>query len=208
MNVHLVYLEKLLADLEDLKLFVESYPGAFLVAAGLLRAEELGPCQPIATIPNDAGPLVIESTRERRYSARYRLDITSVFRFGQRLIHSTEEPHALAGAAFHLRPTSGTAGVLVGRSSGCDITVPDASVSDEHCRIEVTEQGVVVVDLASTNGTSVNQSRIPAGEPQVLADEDIVAVGRYSFQLLSSPSLYEGLVQVRPLLDKGRSPSD
>jgi hypothetical protein len=203
-RVQLIQLETLLSELEGKSAFINRYPGAFMIAAGLLRAEELGPCQPTADEEDAAEErLIIAPTKPPRDSSRARLDFTSVYRFGQRLIHATGEPHALAGSAFHLRPDGGASpDVLVGRAARCDITVPDSSVSEEHCRIEVTDRGVVVVDLGSTNGTSINQRRIEPRAPEVLADEDIVAVGRYSFQLLSSASLYEGLVQVRPLLEQ------
>jgi hypothetical protein len=199
-QVQLIHLETLLSELKGRGDFVDRYPGAFMVAAGLLHAEEMGPCRP-ETPMEEEDQLVIEPSKPPRESSRARLDFTSVFRFGQRLKHATGEPHALAGSAFHLRPTGEKTHVVIGRSASCDITVPDTSVSEHHCRIEVTEQGVVATDLGSTNGTSINQRRIKPETPEVLADEDILAVGRYGFQLLSSSSLYEGLVQVRPLLE-------
>jgi hypothetical protein len=204
-QVQLIHLETLLSELRSREEFVDRYPGAFMIAAGLLRAEELGPCQPTSHDGEmEEERLIIAPTKPPRESSRARLDFTSVFRFGQRLMHATGEPHALAGSAFHLRPSGDKPNVLVGRAARCDITVPDTSVSEEHCRIEVTDQGVVVVDLGSTNGTSINQRRIAPQTPEVLADEDIISVGRYSFQLLSSASLHDGLVQVRPLLDQDR----
>jgi len=195
-DTQLVRLEHLLGELgSGEQRFVERYPGAFMVAAGLLVAEESKP-------KPDDGPLVIEATKPPRESTNGRLDFTSVFRFGQKVRHATGEPHALAGCAFFLRPTGEKTHVEVGRSAACDITVPDSSVSDRHCRIEVTGQGVVVRDLASTNGTSINQQRIEPDTPRVLADEDILSVGRYSFQILSAATLFAGLIEVRPLLKR------
>ncbi len=42
--------------------------------------------------------------------------------------------------------------VVLGRSLHCDIILPDVFVSREHCRIELQEQGWVLVDLNSKNG--------------------------------------------------------
>lgn len=42
--------------------------------------------------------------------------------------------------------------VTVGRASGCDLTVRDATLSREHVRVHHERSGVVVEDLGSTNG--------------------------------------------------------
>lgn len=197
MQVQLVKLEILLDELGlGLDAFVERYPGAFMVAAGLLASEE-------AQDGENGDRLVIAPTKPPRDATRERLDFTTVFKFGQKMAHATGEPHALAGTAFRLAPSGGKSHVTVGRSADCDITVPDRSVSDVHCRIEVTDQGVVVIDHRSTNGTSINQRRLEPGVATVLADEDILSVGRYSFQMLSSATLYSGLLEVRPLVQPG-----
>jgi adenylate cyclase len=49
---------------------------------------------------------------------------------------------------------------IIGRGKGCDIVLDDASVSREHAALEVTNDGIEVVDLQSSNGTSVNGQRI------------------------------------------------
>jgi len=64
--------------------------------------------------------------------------------------------------------------VSIGRSPECTIVVGDSNVSRHHAEIRPAGEGFVLVDLASTNGTKVNQSRI--GEHQ-LADGDIVQFG-------------------------------
>ena len=184
MTVCLVHLESLL---EELSLgegeFIERNPGAFLVAAGLAEPE-----------------LVIEPTKDRRDITRKRLDFTTVVRFGGRPRPGLDRPHPLLGTAFHLQPDEGQPHVVVGRSASCHITVPDSSISEEHCRILVTDRGVVVVDMGSTNGTTVNGVRLAPYRAEVLADEDLLGVGRYVFQLLSSPSLFAGLREAQHAL--------
>ncbi|MDX1383686.1 MAG: FHA domain-containing protein, partial [Thermoanaerobaculia bacterium] len=46
--------------------------------------------------------------------------------------------------------------VTLGRSPDCDIQLLDAGVSRRHCEIHNTEDGVVIQDLDSANGTRVN----------------------------------------------------
>lgn len=58
--------------------------------------------------------------------------------------------------------------LLVGRLEDCDVILPDASVSGHHCRILLEDYCIRVIDLGSTNGTTVN------GE---LVTEKLIQVG-------------------------------
>lgn len=51
----------------------------------------------------------------------------------------------------------------VGRSSDCDICIPIDEISRNHAKLQSTSDGVVVEDLASANGTFVNDQRVHAG---------------------------------------------
>lgn len=64
--------------------------------------------------------------------------------------------------------------LLIGRAPDCDMVVPDRKVSRHHARLRKTEDGVVVEDLGSKNGTHVNGS--PVEEPVVLQDGDVISV--------------------------------
>ena len=46
--------------------------------------------------------------------------------------------------------------VTIGRSSECDIRLPDDTVSGKHARIVFRNEGFVLEDLGSKNGTYVN----------------------------------------------------
>ncbi len=50
--------------------------------------------------------------------------------------------------------------LLVGRGGNCDLVLQDPSLSALHCRFRITDDGVVVTDLGSTNGTFVNDMSI------------------------------------------------
>src|SRR5262245_48082573 len=49
---------------------------------------------------------------------------------------------------------------FIGRGSDNDFTIADPSVSSKHCRIDVAEDGVTILDLGSTNGTFVNLKQV------------------------------------------------
>jgi transcriptional regulator with GAF, ATPase, and Fis domain len=51
---------------------------------------------------------------------------------------------------------AGRARVLAGTSPACDLRLEDREVSRRHASFDVTERGLRVIDLGSTNGTSVN----------------------------------------------------
>src|SRR4051794_26102086 len=51
--------------------------------------------------------------------------------------------------------------LILGRSRSCTLRLPgDATVSRQHCLIEVDSSGVWVQDLGSLNGTLVNGRKI------------------------------------------------
>ena len=65
--------------------------------------------------------------------------------------------------------------VTVGRLSACTIPIQDPNVSRRHAEVRPIRDHYVVVDLGSTNGTTVNGSRIH-GETR-LSDGDIISFG-------------------------------
>lgn len=64
----------------------------------------------------------------------------------------------------------------VGRENA-DVLLSDPSVSRRHAEIRVTDDGAVVQDLGSTNGTSVGSHRLAEGEEAVLEDGQEVRFG-------------------------------
>jgi pSer/pThr/pTyr-binding forkhead associated (FHA) protein len=63
----------------------------------------------------------------------------------------------------------------IGRASGADFIVDVALVSRVHCRLTATDGHVEVQDLASTNGTFVNDKKVDRAN---LASGDRLRVGR------------------------------
>jgi pSer/pThr/pTyr-binding forkhead associated (FHA) protein len=68
----------------------------------------------------------------------------------------------------------------VGRAPRADFIVEAALVSRLHCRLEVTDDRIDVIDLASTNGTFVNGKRI---ERARLHSGDLLQVGRVALKV-------------------------
>lgn len=66
---------------------------------------------------------------------------------------------------------------LVGRSSSCDLRVACAQASSVHAELRWTEQGWVVRDLGSRNGTWADGRRLDPGVPQPLITGSILAFG-------------------------------
>jgi pSer/pThr/pTyr-binding forkhead associated (FHA) protein len=166
----------------DKEQFRQQYPGFYLVAMGLLSAEEIVAGNSITRMAQDEDP-----------------EQTLPMRFGDHPRHDLGQPHPLAGRAFRLGSSGGEVFTL-GRGVLCDICVPDESVSEQHCQLELLEHGAGVLDLGSTNGTKINLQRL-GPEQQPLADGDMLTVGRYSFQLLDAATFYSSLKLVHALED-------
>lgn len=50
--------------------------------------------------------------------------------------------------------------LIVGRDPECDICIPDHRISRQHAKIQITSSGLIVQDLNSRNGTTVNDEKI------------------------------------------------
>jgi predicted component of type VI protein secretion system len=64
--------------------------------------------------------------------------------------------------------------LVIGRKEGCDIRIPVASVSREHCEFRVEDGKLLLRDMGSSNGTYVNRQRI---HESPLSPGDLVSVG-------------------------------
>jgi two-component system, NtrC family, response regulator GlrR len=69
----------------------------------------------------------------------------------------------------------GLGALVVGKDQGADIRVADEKVSRRHCSFSLGEQGIVLRDLGSKNGTFIGKARIVEA---VLAPDVEVMVGR------------------------------
>lgn len=68
--------------------------------------------------------------------------------------------------------------IVIGRGDGCEVRLPDASVSHRHASIRQRGTDYIVLDEGSTNGTFVGPVRLSPQSPRVLKNGDLVRVGR------------------------------
>ena len=64
--------------------------------------------------------------------------------------------------------------LVIGREIHCDIIIEDRQISRFHARLTPSQEGVILEDMGSKNGTQVNG--IPVGNPVVLQDGDIIQI--------------------------------
>ncbi|HEX5604165.1 MAG TPA: FHA domain-containing protein, partial [Pyrinomonadaceae bacterium] len=83
----------------------------------------------------------------------------------------------LKGAIFALNEES----LTIGRETGADLCIADASVSRRHSKIESQETGFVITDLESLNGTFVNDLPVRSRR---LEHGDRVRIGDSQFLFL------------------------
>jgi pSer/pThr/pTyr-binding forkhead associated (FHA) protein len=92
--------------------------------------------------------------------------------------------------------------MVVGREESCDIFISDRQVSRYHARFTPTEEGVLLEDLGSKNGTFCNGARLE--DPIILADGDMIQVSLVQhFVFLSSDATMP--LDFDILADKGPS---
>jgi pSer/pThr/pTyr-binding forkhead associated (FHA) protein len=92
----------------------------------------------------------------------------------------------------------------VGRE-GPDVLIPDATVSRKHAQITVSGNAVKLTDFGSTNGTTVNGSRIAPNEEVELKANDEIGFGAATFRL-SMPGVEAGPPEPREAEEPAREP--
>ena len=77
----------------------------------------------------------------------------------------------LSGSRWPLQNTT----ITIGRSSDCDIVIPEREISRYHVRIENEQSGYWLRDLGSKNGTRVNGTTL-LETPHLLRDGDDIVL--------------------------------
>lgn len=83
------------------------------------------------------------------------------------------------------RPLTGTR-MVIGRAEGgvwADVEVDDASLSRRHAELVATPEGWQLRDLGSTNGTTVGDAALPAGEARTVQDGDVLRFGNVEIRV-------------------------
>lgn len=71
----------------------------------------------------------------------------------------------------------------IGRALECDISILEPALSRKHAELELTDDGLLIRDLGSVNGTFVNGEKV---DEVSLNDGDVLAFGRIKF-IVSGP---------------------
>ena len=104
-------------------------------------------------------------------------------------------------------------GLRLGRSSSCEISIPDPALSRNHCLFEMRDGGLWVTDLASANGTIVNDVQL-GPDSQCLQAGDKVLLGDSVIQVVPSgvsvaaPASAPAASPVLPKIDLGLGNGD
>jgi pSer/pThr/pTyr-binding forkhead associated (FHA) protein len=71
--------------------------------------------------------------------------------------------------------------VVIGRGPDCDVLIQDVKASRRHCKLTRSDEGFVLEDLGSKNGTYVNGARIST--PMILKASQTFKIGDTIFYL-------------------------
>jgi hypothetical protein len=167
-------------------------PNEYVVELGKEEAERLAEYD--EPLRKELADMVTEHAQEQGWSfvgpVRVRFETvedlgTGVFRVRSKVVAAPSQPAGPAvatgrrlelvggtetGRVVRLRPPS----LVIGRGADADLRLMDTGVSRRHAEIEVDQDGVTIVDLGSTNGTSVNGQRVSRAQ---LADGDRIGLG-------------------------------
>jgi pSer/pThr/pTyr-binding forkhead associated (FHA) protein len=89
--------------------------------------------------------------------------------------------------------------IRIGRRAGLEIQLPFATVSGLHARIYRQGNEWGLLDMGSSNGTFVGQTRLPLGVPRVIKAGDVIKVADVSIT-------FEGEVGASPPASTGSGP--
>lgn len=70
---------------------------------------------------------------------------------------------------------------IIGRSSSCNLRIGSDKVSRRHCKLSVDENGAVLCDLGSMNGTFLDGQRLEPDVPTPLFDGARIGIGPAQF---------------------------
>jgi pSer/pThr/pTyr-binding forkhead associated (FHA) protein len=77
--------------------------------------------------------------------------------------------------------------IVIGRGLGCEVRLPDPSVSQRHATVRTEGAVYTLVDEGSTNGTFVGDVRLTPHTPRTLRSGDLVRVGRVWLEIREDP---------------------
>ena len=76
--------------------------------------------------------------------------------------------------------------ILVGRSDFADVIIDDDYVSKIHAILLLYSDALILLDLNSANGTTVNSVKV---RKTILKDDDIISLGRHRIKIENAPEI-------------------
>jgi len=83
--------------------------------------------------------------------------------------------------------------MLIGRSEFADIVIEDLFASKLHAMVLVYSDALVLLDLNSANGVTVNSVKTKCA---VLKENDIITIGHHRLKIENAPELSEAMQQL------------
>lgn len=78
--------------------------------------------------------------------------------------------------------------LVLGRASGCDLQLPDPSVSRHHASLRQRGSDYLLVDEGSENGTFIGRERLISYTPHAIRPGDLIRLGRVWVQVVANPT--------------------
>ena len=83
--------------------------------------------------------------------------------------------------------------VLIGRSDFADVVIDDDYVSKIHAVLLLYSDALVLLDLNSANGTTVNSVKV---KKTILRDGDVISLGHHRLKVRNAPPISDEMAQL------------
>ena len=83
--------------------------------------------------------------------------------------------------------------VLIGRSDFADVVIDDDFISKLHIMLLLYSDALVMLDLNSANGTTVNSVKV---RKTILKDDDIISLGHHRLKVENAPAISEEMEEI------------
>ncbi|OYP31063.1 GGDEF domain-containing protein [Rhodopirellula sp. MGV] len=127
-------------------------------------------CRPASAIPEAENTLAHSRGRLRSNAGNDKTCLVQIY-----------PPNVVDGMLLLEQPK-----ILVGRDTNANLVLADQSVSRSHAELEWTDDGYVLRDLGSTNGTQVNDASV---QSRLLQSGDTIHFGIFIFRFLTADSI-------------------
>jgi pSer/pThr/pTyr-binding forkhead associated (FHA) protein len=82
--------------------------------------------------------------------------------------------------------------LVIGRGEGCEVRLPDPSVSHRHASLRQRGGEYLLVDEGSTNGTYLGPVRLPPQTPRAVRSGELMRVGRIWLEIRIEAAIVKG----------------